>query len=723
MLLDFAMSAILEALLYTSVSRVQQNIPDDFPRFIVPDHENEMELIRELYYLHYVPAGPLATLWDEWLSGSSLLPAVEKDSRMENLRARWSQALSARRMDPEGYVATHQHSSIAHQEGWPFPFWKQGGPGTWGWHFSLQGVPQGWHGTEEKTQEGWKLDGGVDKGISDNAWNIELTSPKANVRTPSLMILPDQSPFIQLRWRASGMDNAQPYLEWTTEEEPEFRHDKRFYFTPIVESQGVVYTMIPVYKIPTWKGKITRLGINFDNPQGAKVGIQALFTQYDTRHNINNQNFIRGCCQYFWWTRDINFLRNNIGRIRLALLYMMDVLGGKSEKCILAPFPGHDGRSGIEITPEGKKIIHSGHGIGNNYWDLLPIGYKDAYATMHYYDSLNYMAQLEQEINSHPEWGIPAGPLRVPPEEIKSHAEEVKDFSSKLFWNDKTGRFACGIDVDGKSYDYGFTFINCEAIYYNFATDEQAKSIMSWLSGDRIVDGDTSKGEDIYHWRFGPRATTKRNVDYYGWFWSGPETIPWGGQVQDGGAVLGFSYHDLASRIKVCGADNAEKRLEEIIEWFSEVQKAGGYREYYKDGKRGTTLQGGGTAGGLGLDHEFFESILVPQIMINGFLGLRPHGDGIEIKPNLPKDWQSLEITRIHLHDLILDITATKDTITLKSKGKARLPFFAYLPEGKWKLIQFDVDGKKIKEISLDVNDGEGISIQPMDDVALHFVK
>jgi hypothetical protein len=723
MLLDFAMSAILEALLYTSVSRVQQNIPDDFPRFIVSDHENEMELIRELYYLHYVPAGPLATLWDEWLSGSSLLPAVEKDNRMENLRARWSQALSARRMDPEGYVATHQHSSIAHQDGWPFPFWKQGGPGTWGWHFSLQGVPQGWHGTEEKTQEGWELVGGVDKDISDNAWNIELTSPKANVRTPLLTILSDQSPFIQLRWRANGMDNAQPYLEWTTQDEPEFDADKRFYFAPIVESQGVVYTMIPVYKSPAWKGKITRLGINFDNPQGAKIGIQALFTQYDTRHNINNQNFIRGCCQYFWWTRDINFLRNNIGRIRLALLYMMDVLGGKSEKCILAPFPGHDGRSGIEITPEGKKIIHSGHGIGNNYWDLLPMGYKDAYATMHYYDSLNYMAQLEQEISSHPEWDIPAGPLKVSSDEIKNHAKEVKDFANKLFWNDKTGRFTCGIDVDGKSYDYGFTFINCEAIYYNFATDKQAKSIMSWLSGDRVVDGDTSKGEDIYHWRFGPRATTKRNIDYYGWFWNGPETIPWGGQVQDGGAVLGFSYHDLASRIKVYGADNAEKRLEEIMEWFGEVQEAGGYREYYKDGKRGTTLQGGGTAGGLGLDHEFFESILVPQIMINGFLGLKPHGDGIEIKPNLPKDWQSLEITRIHLHDLILDITVTKDTITLKSKGEARLPFFAYLPEGKWKLIQFDADGKKTKEISLDVDDGKGISIQPKDDLILHFTR
>jgi len=721
MLLNLTISAMLKAVIYASVSHVSQEIPDDFPKFIVPEHEKEMSLIRELYYLHYVPAGPMATLWDEWLSGSSLMPAVETDNRMENIRRRWSQALSSRRIDAEGYVATHQHASIAHQDGWPFPFWKQGGPGTWGWHFSLQGIPQGWHGTEEKNQEGWELIGGIDKGISDHAWNIELTSSKSYVRTPPLMIFPDQSPFIQLRWRASGMENAQPYLEWTTEEEPEFTPDKRFYFAPIDESQGIVYTMIPVYKSKTWKGKITRLGINFDNPVGAKVGIQALFTQYDTRHNINNQNFIRGCCQYFWWTRDLNFLRNNIGRMRLALQYMMTVLGGKSEKCILAPFPGHDGRSGIEITPDGKKIIHSGRGIGNNYWDLLPMGYKDAYATIHYYDSLNYMAKLEKEIESHPEWNIPMGALYMPSKEISSHAKEVKDFANKLFWNDKTGRFVCGIDVDGKSYDYGFTFVNCEAIYYGFATDEQAKSIMDWISGVRIVDGDTSQGKDIYRWRFGPRATTKRNIDYYGWFWHSPETIPWGGQVQDGGAVLGFSYHDLASRIKVYGADNAEKRLKEITEWFDEVQKAGGYREYYKDGKQGTTLQGGGTAGGLGLDFEFFESILVPQIMINGFLGFKPRGDGFEINPKLPKDWQSLEITRIHLHDLILDITVTNEMIVLKSKGEARLPFFVYLPAGKWKLIQYNVDGIKTKETLFNVKTDEGISIQPKDDLVLSF--
>ena len=44
-------------------------------------------------------------------------------------------------------------------------------------------------------------------------------------------------------------------------------------------------------------------------------------------------------------------------------------------------------------------------------------------------------------------------------------------------------------------------------------------------------------------------------------------------------------------------------------------------------------MQGGNVAGGLGIDHEFFESVLVPQVMLYGFLGFRPTADGFVIAP------------------------------------------------------------------------------------------
>jgi hypothetical protein len=51
---------------------------------------------------------------------------------------------------------------------------------------------------------------------------------------------------------------------------------------------------------------------------------------------------------------------------------------------------------------------------------------------------------------------------------------------------------------------------------------------------------------------------------------------------------------------------------------------------------------GGGPPGGLGIDEEFMESVLVPQVMLYGFLGFEPTAEGwfFRIEPNgaLPDD-------------------------------------------------------------------------------------
>lgn len=85
-----------------------------------------MASLRALYWLHYPGAGPKSTMWDEWLAEPALWPAVGGPNGVSRMREAWRAALSGRVLDPEGYVATHQHASIAHQLGWPFPFWTQG---------------------------------------------------------------------------------------------------------------------------------------------------------------------------------------------------------------------------------------------------------------------------------------------------------------------------------------------------------------------------------------------------------------------------------------------------------------------------------------------------------------------------------------------------------------------------------------------------------------------
>ncbi len=684
--------------------------PDDFPKFQVPGHEKEMDSMRDLFWLHYPGAGPKATLWDEWLPDASLWPGVSTNNQSDAMRQAWASTLTGRIMDPEGYVATHQHQSIAHQLGWPFPFWNQGRRG-FGWHFSFKDtIGPNWRPHDLSKPDNWKLDGAVSQGVNEEGWAINVTNADAVVTPPPWKCHTFEVPFVQLRWQSTDLGNEQPYLEWTTPSATNFTSARRIYFEPAKPGQ-MTYTMIPAYRDPQWTGEVAQIRIGLGNSATGNITIQALFSQYDTRHNINSQNFIRGCAKYFWWTRDLNFLRANINRMRTALRYDMTEHHTLERKVIYTDWVGHDGRSGLERRPNGEKIIHTGEGIGNDYWDILPFGGQDAYATIQYYDAVRTMAEIEREIRRHPEWLIPGGVLAFDPAILDHHAAEVKTVGNKLFWNPKTERFNACIDADGKTHDYGFTFLNLEAIYYDFATSEHAKEILSWINGDRNVAGDTSQGADIYHWRFGPRSTTLRNLDWYFWAWNSPESIPWGGQVQDGGAVLGFSYHDLMARLKVLGPDNAWKRLQQILTWFDEVQAAGGYRKYY-NGTREGSMQGAGTAGGLGLDMEFFESAMVPQIMLNGFMGFKPRADGFKIDPRLPSDWPELTIDHIRFQNMMLTIRATHDTIELRKTSSQPLdePMDIYLPEGNWKMAFVREDGSVVWESPLEhMNDGDSL--------------
>jgi hypothetical protein len=660
-------------------------VPDDFPRFIVPGHEKEMDSLRRLFWLHYQPAGPLIPLWDEWMPMSTLWPAMGSGRDLESMRIRWATALASRGMSAEGYIHTHQHDGLAHAEGWPFPLWTQAG--GIGWHFRGTGI--GGYDAKLVTTEGWRLARAKGGDIGPKGWEIELTEPRALAQTPAFSIQARVAPWLRLNWWAAGMEGANCYVEWTTTDQPEYSPERRAYFSPatgggqphaympmgggggklntdVVETR----TMIPVYRLPGWRGTITGLRIGFDNAGPAKLVIKSFHTACDTRHNINNSNFIRGCHDYFLWSQDYTFLRDHIGRVRTAMRFIMREFDTRKRKCVYTTWPGHEGRSGVRYV-DGKKVVIPGEGIGSNYWDILPFGGEDALATIYYYDALLDLAELEEQISAHPEWCVATGADAFDPADLRRHAQEVRDYGVKRFWNDKTGRFGT-VDLDGNMHDYGFTFLNNEAVYYGFATPEQAKSIHAWMAGERIVEGDTAKGPDIYHWRFGPRCTTKRNIDYYFWGWSNPESIPFGAQVQDGGGVLGWSYHDLMARLMTAGPDDAARRLREISTWFDETQAAGGYRAYYSDPSRGT-MQGGNVAGGLGLDKEFFESILVPQVMLYGFLGFKPTAEGCEIHPRLPADWRSLTITRIHLHNHVLDVT---------TRGKA-IEVHDHTPDGR----------------------------------------
>jgi hypothetical protein len=74
----------------------------------------------------------------------------------------------------------------------------------------------------------------------------------------------------------------------------------------------------------------------------------------------------------------------------------------------------------------------------------------------------------------------------------------------------------------------------------------------------------------------------------------------------------------------------------------------------------------------------------VPQIMLHGFLGFAPRGDGFKLDPRLPSSCPELQIDRIQLHDVVLKIRATPKTIELWKEGVTEEPCSVYLPAGQW---------------------------------------
>lgn len=305
------------------------------------------------------------------------------------------------------------------------------------------------------------------------------------------------------------------------------------------------------------------------------------------------------------------------------------------------------------------------------------------YATTYFYGALLALAEIEEWI-AKSDAGIAAPSDGASGADLRKLAAEVKQVSNEHFWNPETGRFIACVDREGVRHDFGYTFVNLEAIYYGLANEEHTRSIMDWIAGDRVVAGDTSTGEDIYRFRFAPRSSTLRNTSWYFWAWPGVDK-PWGGQVQDGGAVLGFAYHDLMARIAHRGSDDAAKRMDAMLAWLTETQAEGGFRSYYAaDPSRGT-MQGGGPDGGLGIDVEFIETELWPSVLLSGFVGFRAHSDGFAFDPALPRQWPSLRIGKVAFRDSTLTFSIFPDRAEIEVEGETPGDFF--INSKNWQLV------------------------------------
>jgi hypothetical protein len=91
---------------------------------------------------------------------------------------------------------------------------------------------------------------------------------------------------------------------------------------------------------------------------------------------------------------------------------------------------------------------------------------------------------------------------------------------------------------------------------------------------------------------------------------------------------------------------------------------------------------------------SFFESVLVPQVMLRGFLGFAPAADGFTLDPRLPADWPELTIDRVRFQDVTLRFRVRRDHVEIWGEGGAEGPRFVRFPAGDWTGVGLSVDGR-----------------------------
>jgi hypothetical protein len=364
----------------------------------------------------------------------------------------------------------------------------------------------------------------------------------------------------------------------------------------------------------------------------------------DTRHADTNARFILACWHYWRWTGDDTFLKRQADRLHRAMRYQLEVLHGSD---------------GLIVTV--SKDVQGRHkDQGDNYWDILPFGHLDAYANTAFYASLEAMAEMEPKLG-----GTPLANY----EALRKRSHQRYDAT---FWDEEKGRYIGCVDRDGKHHDYGFTFVNLEALYYGLGDATKAHRIYHWLETEPTSSG---QADTYSRFVFAPRATTIHNPIWDEKTASDPQNPPWWvswwkgrpfeEQCQDGGAILYLSFFDLAVRARYFGADNAWKRWNEILTRYRLLDRLSGGSPLYTG-----EISQQEDAGQVGVDYPFPESGLVPCYLLYSVVGVEATATGLRVTPHLPQSLPWAEVKHVVWRDNVLTIRITSKTVDVTGKDR-----------------------------------------------------
>lgn len=309
-------------------------------------------------------------------------------------------------------------------------------------------------------------------------------------------------------------------------------------------------------------------------------------------------------------------MQNSIGqtmrtRLEKAMSYMLNTL---------------DGKTGVLVIndPRNNALAGAGTTVASNYWDAMTaFGYISSYENIFFYAAVNAYADILEYYGQDATY-------------YRSLSETIKTKFNETFWDRTKKRYITSINANGVKLDFGVTYVNFMAVALGLADDLKAEAIYAWLDGERIIEGDTCTGEDIYgNFKYAARGNTldvsKVTDDKGAWYWwYNAETMSpasglgaYGNQMQNGGTIFYISYYDLMGRFGL-DAESAFERFSVIMDEFHEDSLRRNSRTYFGEYVEGI----------LG---EFPESGLVPYTFVSGLCGINATGKGLEISANLPE--------------------------------------------------------------------------------------
>lgn len=607
-----------------------------------------------------------------------------------------------------------------HSMGWPFPRPTEADGWVTYWDFN----------GDRGSYEGDPWSANIDANIKDGFYigttkqrmsQVEFVSPAlSSVNT----IMTYHAPFLELDVRMYTEDFANIddiYVWYKNDADEEWSSEKRVSVKEIAAmtyEYGPIYEHIlylPMYAEEHWNSnenlQIAQLKVEIKAKEGTKIGgkfgLNYVRPVYDTRHSNANSDYICSLKYYYTFTGETEYLKEAIVDARKAMNYYMQAYDKEAKLNDQSYQIGHDASK--EGMGEAERMASS---LGNGYWDVMYMPKYDFQSNMYFYKALKDLAYLERALETagitvdkelskvvtadryckrgESKYTYTADDLDRIADEVLTQLRKGTDDSAKTgFWDEETGRFIAGYDATGEKLDYGYLMWNLEAIYYGIADEEQAKSIMDWVSGKRIVEADKtsggSVGEDIYHYEFAPRTTTMKKDGLFSGVYENAigGSIEFGTkQVQYGGAIMYLSYYDLMNRIDTYGADDAFARLKEIQSWYEKVydyyknenedpQPFDFYWDYYRQ-KVGITPQSGvhdgGGSGVVGIDGEFLESLLTMAAVPYGFFGIESEdGKCLTVSPSLPSDLDYWKIENAAFNRVKYDVTVYENAVRIDS--------------------------------------------------------